>query len=251
MSWDLEPWEPMELEQTDADVIDVDYTRVEMLEPVDDADDVIDVQVSWLEPDVDDYPVQYEQSGDTGSDLELYEATEGDMQTARMWLDRVSEPQTKTQLATHTNTQPETRTGLWSWVTNPVKTKTHRETYGGHKRDYTASASGNAGPRWYFIAEPDPDEPEVMQHLRYWYMESEFNDGVTEWDEAAFMEWVASLSDAELTTFADAGEQIALGNWQDHVSDEASQVIDATRESKENDDPDHVGYFFNSLRNVF
>jgi hypothetical protein len=80
-------------------------------------------------------------------------------------------------------------------------------------------------------------------------MQHEFASGVQEWDEAAFMAWVASLSSDELATFADAGEQIALGNWQDHVNDTTADVIDQTRETQQrNDSP--VNYVVNSFRGL-
>ncbi len=63
------------------------------------------------------------------------------------------------------------------------------------------------------------------------------------------MAWVASLSDNELSTFADAGEQIALGNWQQHVSDATSDVIDQTRETQQRDDGP-VNYVVNAFRGL-
>ncbi|MEM7738482.1 MAG: hypothetical protein AAF267_22115 [Deinococcota bacterium] len=250
MSWDMEPWEPVQLDTVDGepDVIDAYW------QPVDDApvmfadDEPVDAHVEWLEADADEHPVPRE-----STEIEHYEPTQEDMDTANEWLARVETmTQPQSQLATHINTRPQTLTALWRRVTNPLQTNTSRESYSSHKSDYRASAGNTSKqPGWYFIAERDESEPESLQHLRYWYMQSEFCDGITEWDEKAFLVWVDSLSDDELATFANAGEQIALGNWQNHVSEPVSDVIDATRESKERDATDHVGYFFDSLRRVF
>ncbi|MEM6427671.1 MAG: hypothetical protein AAF708_00420 [Deinococcota bacterium] len=245
MSWDLEPWQQADdLEQTDDGIIDaywqpVDDSPVVVAEP-----EPVDVHVEWLEAEADDYPVVRE-----STEIEHYQPTQEDMQTANEWLARVETmTQPQSQLATHTEVQPQTLTALWQHVVSTLQTNTQRDTYSGHKSDYRSSAS-NRKPSWYFIAEPDPDEPQSLQHLRYWYMQSEFCEGVTEWSEARFMAWVASLSDAELATFADAGEQIAQGNWQDHVNDATADVIEQTRESQQRE-RGPVEYFFDSFKDL-
>ncbi|MEM7737937.1 MAG: hypothetical protein AAF267_19330, partial [Deinococcota bacterium] len=192
-AWDIEPWEPVQLDTVDSEpeIIDAYW------QPVDDApvifadDEPVEVHVEWLEVDQDSYPVPRDNSG---TNLEHYEPTQEDMATANEWLARVETmTQPQTQLATRTEVQPQTRTAFWQRVTSPVRTAVKHEGYSWASNS-TRASSGNRKPGWYFIAEKDPNEPEMIQTLRYWYMESEFNDGITEWDEAAFMAWVASLS---------------------------------------------------------
>jgi hypothetical protein len=271
MAWELDAWEPvttLEPAEDEASYIDVDFYPVEtndaaLLASEDVGEDaslqafdneVIDIDVQWLAPEPDKAPVRtgWFESVPTSTEIErhtqAYIATEDDMATAREWLDRVSEPKTQTQLAPATETQPQTLTAFWQHISSPVKTAAQRHTYSG-PAGRSAVSSGNRKPGWYFIAERDPDEPESLQNLRYWYFQSEFAEGITEWDEAAFMAWVASLSDNELSTFADAGEQIALGNWQQHVSDATSDVIDQTRETQQRDDGP-VNYVVNAFRGL-
>ncbi|MEM7737912.1 MAG: hypothetical protein AAF267_19205, partial [Deinococcota bacterium] len=79
----------------------------------------------------------------------------------------------------------------------------------------------------------DPNETDEMYFLRHCFMQVEFAEGATEWSEQAFTDWVASLSETERQTFAEAGGQIASGHWQQHVNADTSALIDNMRESQQ------------------
>lgn len=104
-------------------------------------------------------------------------------------------------------TSPQTHTS--NPLSAPTTTKTTYQDSKGVKPSDRGKGGADKDYPWYYLAYPDPREPEDIQYLRYWYLLYEYSDGIPEWDDVKFQQWAASLKGADRDLYVKAGQQIA------------------------------------------
>jgi hypothetical protein len=117
---------------------------------------------------------------------------------------------------TRNHTQPQTQTR--APLSAPNKTQTIHPQKGVKPSDRGKGGADKDYP-WYFLAYPDPREDEDVQYLRYWYLFQQYSEGVVEWDEPKFHDWIASLKGADRDLYVDAGKQVADQEVFDQLQD--------------------------------
>lgn len=147
-------------------------------------------------------------------------------------------PAKRETLSTFTETH--TALSTYTETSAPVRTRQPVDTFFA----WLSPAKAKASPpspvyRWRYVAEADPNEPEHVQHLRYFWLLQQYGTLVSEWSEADFWEWLEELSDTELAMFADAGREIAEGRLYEHLDEDMQAAFDAV-----DDDSDvPIGFF--------
>jgi len=289
VSYELEPYNSTELDtiDTEPDIIDADFTPVDNydydvidvpFEPINDVnddyngylqpdnndtepyngylayadDDIQDTPFTFIEPDVDQYPVPYQQT--QSYDMERYtsaymnsepetitadyqyvkraELTDNEQQTYADWYAQ-QKTATDTSLATYQATnlaayeqttpqdailarehlQHQTQTAPNIPTNSPASTQT---AYGSASTSVSVDGQGGSIPGYpfWFQRYKSPNESDEVWHLRHLWFQKHWDSGSAEFPEKEFHYWFRSLRPWERGMFAAAGKQIYEGEWR-------------------------------------
>lgn len=191
-----------------------------------DALDVFDGELAVLEPDIID--VEYNIVKPAPAPV-----TRDDTELA-LWAD--SEPTEIVTTATEIAPKRRVNTALDTYSSEPLEPRTDvlegMFTWLSPAKTHVVPVdSVSPVHRWRYVAEVDSDEPEHIQHLRYFYLLQQYGTLVTEWSEDDFWAWVESLSDADLALFCELGSDIAEGRLCEHLDEDMQAGFDAMQHS--------------------